>query len=384
VIAPSIAQDPSRLEQLRTEFEAQLGEAFAVSYPAAGGQAMSSALSSLSAGLAAFGVIALIVSAILTYNTFSMIAIERTREWGVLRSLGTGRAQLFGLVLVEAWLFALIGSAMGLAGGVDRDAPALSEFPTIRRAVIIKQTGRIAVLLFIILPLNIICDLHHIIGCLNSLAVDFISPLGHNWLMAQSVLLGRFVPQSLIALNFLSSYAKRLENTAFGLQRYPTNPFWGHDPSACCFSKQIKLRWLIQKYVKIPQRNASYRPSDLILAILYAIMAGVFIGNFLMGMLLITILNKFKTGFILVTKLTDPSFVPAMINSVGIITEIGGISSHAAIIARELSVPCIIKATRATEILKNNQRIRRILRKTRNSMRFLIIILQKKSDNGKH
>jgi hypothetical protein len=41
------------------------------------------------------------------------------------------------------------------------------------------------------------------------------------------------------------------------------------------FCSKLKLRWLIQKYVKISQRNASYLPSDLILALLYAIMAGL-------------------------------------------------------------------------------------------------------------
>jgi putative ABC transport system permease protein len=125
VIEPAIAQNPDRLEALRTQISDQLGEAFAVSYPAAGGQAMSSALSSLSAALAAFSVIALIVSAILTYNTFSMVALERTREWGLLRSIGTSRSQLFSLVLAEASLLALLGSAVGLAGGRALAIPML-------------------------------------------------------------------------------------------------------------------------------------------------------------------------------------------------------------------------------------------------------------------
>jgi putative ABC transport system permease protein len=125
VAEPSIAQDPSRLEVLRIAMQDQLGETLAVSYPAASSQAASSAMNSISMGLVAFSTIALLVSAILTYNTFSMIALERTREWGLLRSLGTGRAQLLGLVLVEALLLALIGSAAGLAGGVALAMPLL-------------------------------------------------------------------------------------------------------------------------------------------------------------------------------------------------------------------------------------------------------------------
>lgn len=41
------------------------------------------------------------------------------------------------------------------------------------------------------------------------------------------------------------------------------------------FCNKIKLRWMIQKYVKILQRNINYLPSDLILSLLYAIMAGL-------------------------------------------------------------------------------------------------------------
>jgi hypothetical protein len=41
------------------------------------------------------------------------------------------------------------------------------------------------------------------------------------------------------------------------------------------FCNKLRLRWMIQKYVKIPQRNINYLPSDLILALLYAIMAGM-------------------------------------------------------------------------------------------------------------
>lgn len=41
------------------------------------------------------------------------------------------------------------------------------------------------------------------------------------------------------------------------------------------FCSRLRLRWLIQNSVKIPQRNAGYLPSDLIIALLYAIMAGL-------------------------------------------------------------------------------------------------------------
>jgi hypothetical protein len=81
VAEPSIAQDPNRLEAMRTALQdhASRGETLAVSYPAAGSQTTASAMNSISTGLVAFSTIVLLVSAILTYNTFSMIALERTR-----------------------------------------------------------------------------------------------------------------------------------------------------------------------------------------------------------------------------------------------------------------------------------------------------------------
>ena len=41
------------------------------------------------------------------------------------------------------------------------------------------------------------------------------------------------------------------------------------------FCKQLRLRWLLQSYVRISQRNAHYPPADLIMALLYAIIAGL-------------------------------------------------------------------------------------------------------------
>jgi hypothetical protein len=41
------------------------------------------------------------------------------------------------------------------------------------------------------------------------------------------------------------------------------------------FCNKLRLRWLIQNHIKVPQRHADYLPSDLLLALLYAIMAGL-------------------------------------------------------------------------------------------------------------
>jgi len=63
--------------------------------------------------------------------------------------------------------------------------------------------------------------------------------------------------------------------------------------------------------------------------------------------------EKFQKGDILVTTMTTPKFTPILKIAGAIVTDEGGITCHAAIIARELKVPCIIGCKNATEVLKN-------------------------------
>ncbi len=67
--------------------------------------------------------------------------------------------------------------------------------------------------------------------------------------------------------------------------------------------------------------------------------------------------HTIKKGEILVTGMTTPDFVQAMKMAKGIITDEGGITSHAAIVSRELGVPCIIGTKVATQILKTGDLI---------------------------
>ncbi len=62
--------------------------------------------------------------------------------------------------------------------------------------------------------------------------------------------------------------------------------------------------------------------------------------------------GKAKKGQILVTEMTTPDFVPAMKKVAGIITDKGGQTSHAAIVSRELGVPCIVGTNIATKMFK--------------------------------
>lgn len=66
-------------------------------------------------------------------------------------------------------------------------------------------------------------------------------------------------------------------------------------------------------------------------------------------------MKNFKKGDVLVTRLTDPDWEPIMRMASAIITEQGGKTSHAAIVSRELGVPCIVGAANARRVLKTGQ-----------------------------
>lgn len=67
--------------------------------------------------------------------------------------------------------------------------------------------------------------------------------------------------------------------------------------------------------------------------------------------------HQFKEGEILVTDMTDPDWEPIMKIASAIVTDKGGRTSHAAIVSRELGIPCIVGANNATRKLKTGQLI---------------------------
>ncbi|MFH1900183.1 MAG: PEP-utilizing enzyme [Patescibacteria group bacterium] len=64
-------------------------------------------------------------------------------------------------------------------------------------------------------------------------------------------------------------------------------------------------------------------------------------------------LTKVKKGNIMVAKSTVPSFVPAMEKAAAIITEMGGLLSHAAIVSRELNTPCVVGIESVMDMFKD-------------------------------
>lgn len=63
--------------------------------------------------------------------------------------------------------------------------------------------------------------------------------------------------------------------------------------------------------------------------------------------------SKMKSGEILVCPMTDPDFLPAIHKAKAIITDQGGLLCHAAIVAREFQIPCIVGTQIATKVLKD-------------------------------
>ncbi len=68
-------------------------------------------------------------------------------------------------------------------------------------------------------------------------------------------------------------------------------------------------------------------------------------------------IKQFKSGEVLVTEMTDPDWVPVMRIASAIVTNRGGRTSHAAIVSRELGLPCIVGTNNATQVVKNGQKI---------------------------
>jgi pyruvate,water dikinase len=65
-----------------------------------------------------------------------------------------------------------------------------------------------------------------------------------------------------------------------------------------------------------------------------------------------------EPGDILVTAYTDPSWTPLFVTVAGLVTEVGGLMTHGAVIAREYGLPAVVGVARATRLIRDGQRIR--------------------------
>ncbi len=67
--------------------------------------------------------------------------------------------------------------------------------------------------------------------------------------------------------------------------------------------------------------------------------------------------QEFKEGEILITKMTDPDWVPLMKKAAAIVTDEGGMTSHAAIVSRELGIPAVVGTGNATQVIKSGTEV---------------------------
>jgi rifampicin phosphotransferase len=65
-----------------------------------------------------------------------------------------------------------------------------------------------------------------------------------------------------------------------------------------------------------------------------------------------------EAGDILVTAYTDPSWSPLFVTVKGLVTQVGGLMTHGAVIAREYGLPAVVGVEHATRLIRDGQRIR--------------------------
>ena len=118
-VTAAAGTDPA---QLRDRVAEQLGSRYAVTLSrdtaAAGVAAAKDRLAYLKVMLIALAAAALLIGAYLIANTFSIVVTQRTRELAVLRAAGATGRQVSAMVLGEALVVGVIGSLVGVVGGV--------------------------------------------------------------------------------------------------------------------------------------------------------------------------------------------------------------------------------------------------------------------------
>ncbi|CAA9346236.1 MAG: ABC transporter, fused permease protein [uncultured Gemmatimonadaceae bacterium] len=138
-----LADEPGRVTEVAIEaesgvapaaLEARVSEAIGRDYrvrtgaedQASNAQDFKEILSYLTIGLLVFGLISLLVGAFVIFNTFTITVAQRTREFGLLRTIGASRRQILRSVVLEAALIGVLGSLLGLLAGIGL-APLLRE-----------------------------------------------------------------------------------------------------------------------------------------------------------------------------------------------------------------------------------------------------------------
>lgn len=117
IVPTNSNQGTEELEQLRIDIQETIRDKYSVTYPSGQGERMTQMLQNYQTGLNFMSGVALFVGAFLIYNAFAMTVVERTREFGMLRTIGMTRRQVISQVLVEALFLGTLGSGLGIGFG---------------------------------------------------------------------------------------------------------------------------------------------------------------------------------------------------------------------------------------------------------------------------
>jgi putative ABC transport system permease protein len=122
-------------------------------------------LSFLRIALLVFAGVSLFVGSFQIFNTFSITVAQRTREFGMLRTLGASRRQLLATVVLEALVLGLLGAVLGIAGGVGFafginelfkavgiDLPNTGTVVTLRTVIVSLIVGVVVTLVAAVVP----------------------------------------------------------------------------------------------------------------------------------------------------------------------------------------------------------------------------------------
>ena len=118
VVVEEHLTNAEELEGLRALMQTQAGNDYRVIFPASQGKRMAQMLGNYQIGLNFLSGIALFVGAFLIYNAFTMTVVERTREFGMLRTVGMTSAQVIQIVMLEAGILGVLGSLLGAGLGI--------------------------------------------------------------------------------------------------------------------------------------------------------------------------------------------------------------------------------------------------------------------------
>jgi putative ABC transport system permease protein len=108
----------NQIARVEAKLQASLGEGFIVERPSRKANRLGRMLLSVRSGLTIASLIALLVGAFLIHNTMAISVVQRKREIGILRALGTRRAEIVALLTLEGALLGAVGSLLGVALGI--------------------------------------------------------------------------------------------------------------------------------------------------------------------------------------------------------------------------------------------------------------------------